>query len=345
MDKLQKGLGKLLSCVLALCLMLTVPAALAEDLQTELESVYPLLDLVCSAASQLDDGLATLSPDFPMSQEMAGALFAIGSAIPATKMPAASDAAAQTQYLQSNFSEGTVFGVTAAEGFVPAEGYTGFRPMASDTGAEAGSIQVVGEVYHAAKPYRDLTADEKLAAKWDEPAVFLLKTDDTALFGYRIISFSFGSVISMESVMADYFTSILMEYENNSLGFSVQYPALFDEDTLTDDESGLYGKLPSGEASFFATRKTNDAADTMDSLKAKLEQQPNVKSVAINADFGYLTVQTLSEDGTVSFDVYIVTADYLYQANLTYKQEFADKYQMYTTYLENSFIAFEVSVG
>ena len=45
------------------------------------------------------------------------------------------------------------------------------------------------------------------------------------------------------------------------------------------------------------------------------------------------------------FDVYILTDKYIFQAELSYKKELAAIYQMYTTYLENSFSVDEVSVG
>ena len=346
MQKRQKGFPKVLSCMLAICLLCAaIPAALGENLQTELEGVYPLLDLVCSAAAQTDDGVSTLSPDYPMSQEMVNTLFSIGGAIPATRMDATMDAGARKQYLLANFSESTVPEPESMNPVSPEAGYTGFRPMASDAGAEEGSIQVVGEVYHAAKPYAELTAEERLNVTWDEPAVFLLKSDATAMFGYRVISFSFGSVIDLEGVMSDYFTSILVEYENNSLGFSVQYPAAFEEDMLTEDENGIAGKLPNGKASFFVKRGANSESQTLEGLKASLEQQPGVVRAEINSDFGYLTVQSVSDDGFVSNDLYIATDDFIYQSNLTYHQDVAQDYQMYTMYMENSFIVFEVSVG
>ena len=158
-------------------------------------------------------------------------------------------------------------------------------------------VQVVGEVYHAAKPYGELTNEERLAVQWDEPAVFLLKADPAAMFGYRVVSFSFGSVIDLESVMSDYFTSILVEYQNDNLGFSVQYPAAFEESTLTEDENGIAGKLADGKASFFAKRAANGDAQTLEGLRDALAQQPGVLQATLNQDYGYLTVQSVSEDG------------------------------------------------
>lgn len=342
MRKLQKG--TFLSCILALCLLMTAaPAALAQDIQAELEGVYPLLDLVCSAAAQMGGGVASVSPDYPISPEMTSALASIGATLPATRMP--SDPAGLTEYLQANFSASSVPEAAELTPLAPAEGYIGFRPMASGAGAEAGSVQVVGEVYHAAKPYGELTNEERLAVQWDEPAVFLLKADPAAMFGYRVVSFSFGSVIDLESVMSDYFTSILVEYQNDNLGFSVQYPAAFEESTLTEDENGIAGKLADGKASFFAKRAANGDAQTLEGLRDALAQQPGVLQATLNQDYGYLTVQSVSEDGFVSYDLYIVTEAYVYQANLTYHQDVADEFQLYATYMENSFIVFEVSVG
>ena len=45
------------------------------------------------------------------------------------------------------------------------------------------------------------------------------------------------------------------------------------------------------------------------------------------------------------FDVFVVTEQYIYQAELSYLTTLMSQYSMYNTYLENSFVVNELSQG
>ena len=65
----------------------------------------------------------------------------------------------------------------------------------------------------------------------------------------------------------------------------------------------------------------------------------------LHEEFSSATVGYMTDDGYRVFDVYIVTDQYIYQAELKYKKDLAYTYEMYTSYLENSFAVDAVSVG
>ena len=52
-----------------------------------------------------------------------------------------------------------------------------------------------------------------------------------------------------------------------------------------------------------------------------------------------------TEDGYYVFEVYIVTDRYIYQAELRFLSSLMSQYSMYTSYLENSFVANELYQG
>ena len=65
----------------------------------------------------------------------------------------------------------------------------------------------------------------------------------------------------------------------------------------------------------------------------------------INEESQYGTVAYTTEDGYYVFEVYIVTDRYIYQAELRFLSSLMSQYSMYTSYLENSFVANELYQG
>ena len=340
---------RLIAWALTLCLMLgLVGAAGATQSQTsDFDALKPFMDLVASAAMSAADEPevvgneeTTLTPTFIAA--FFNAALNRGAAFGVTEdMLANPDQ--QTAYLQKVFVAKlpTLEPIAKTE---PVNGYIGFQPVTLTTGSDS-DVQIVGELYWSAKPMSELTDDEYKDITWLDRAVYGFRADANAMNGYLLTGFSVGSELNMEAAMQTYTESILVEYINTSLGFSVLYPSVFTDDLLTEDDSGVSAKLPDGSVSFFVKRAENaTAANLKDYVDVIANGLPNAK-LTLNEAFSSATLAYNTEDGYSVFDVYIVTDKYVYQAELSYKKELAPTYQMYTAYLENSFAVDEVSVG
>ena len=125
----------------------------------------------------------------------------------------------------------------------------------------------------------------------------------------------------------------------------MQYPSVFTDDMLVEDGDGVSAKLEDGSVSFFAKRVENASQANLNDYVGVIANGLTGSKSNINDTFNYGTVTYDTEEGFTVFDVYIVTDKYIYQAELSYRKDLAPTYQMFTAYLENSFLVYEVSVG
>ena len=67
----------------------------------------------------------------------------------------------------------------------------------------------------------------------------------------------------------------------------------------------------------------------------------------LGVDVGTTGTKTIlfTEDGRAVFEVYIVSSDYIYQAQLSYLTSLMSEFGMYNAYMENSFVVNELSQG
>ena len=74
-------------------------------------------------------------------------------------------------------------------------------------------------------PIEQMSIADYQTLTWEEErGIFTLRTDDTALGGYRIEGFSVGTELLLEVQLMDYTNAILMEYSNSKLGFFGSVP-------------------------------------------------------------------------------------------------------------------------
>ena len=85
----------------------------------------------------------------------------------------------------------------------------------------------------------------------------------TALGGYRVDGFSVGSELLMEVQLQDYTNTILVEYSNSKLGFSLLYPSLFQEANFTEDATGVSATLPTAARASPPSARTTPAASSL----------------------------------------------------------------------------------
>lgn len=333
---------KLLSLLLTICLLVGAAPAFAQS--ADFEALMPLMDLVSAAALNSPNAPESVpGADGTLSETFVDAFIKIGQEWGAQLGITAdmlANPSAQADLL------GKLFAAQLPElKTVEVEeiaGYTGFHPVTVNTMDDAG-VQIIGEVYLAEKPMAQLSEAEYTSIQWLDRAVFTFQSDASAQNGFRLTGFSVGTDLTFEDALQGYFEEICVEYESK-LGFSLLYPAVFDDTLLTEDESGVSAQLADGSASFFARREENvNGALLADYVAAAAAGLPGSRA-SVHEDMQYATL-AYTADGYAVFNVYIVTADYVYEAQLKYLVSLMSEYSMYNAYLENSFGATELSQG
>lgn len=343
--------NKFLAWLLVICLMMSgLSGALAQGTASlsDFDALQPIMNLIAGAAVAVGDEPELIpGAEGTLSNAFVDAFFRLGTTADASLGITADmlgDTAKQAEYLSKIFAAKapTLQPIAQAE---PSTGTIGFYPMTVNTATDADGIQIIGELYFAEKPIKEMTEAEYLDVVWLERAIYTFQSDPSAQNGFRLTGFSTGTEFNVELAMQGYFEEILVEYVNTALGFSIQYPSAFTDDLLVEDGSGVSAKLPDENVSFFVKRVENASKASLESHVGVIANGiPGSKS-QINEEFRYATVTYSTADGNTVFDVYIVTDKYIYQAELSFPTQLSNQYSMYTTYLENTFMVDEVSVG
>ena len=341
---------RLSALVVTLCMLLgCVGGAMAQG--ADLEPLYPLMDLVCAAAleAQGDDVYSMVVPDsegeltpvfvdaFIRLGQTRGAALGITEAM-------MTDTMAQMQFLSTVFAAQlpTLSAVISAESEPK---YIGFRPGTVNNTGENQTLQIIGEIYTADKPLAQLTDQEAASITWLDRGIFTFQSDSSALNGFRLMGFSTGTDLNMEEAFMTYAADTVTEYVDSQLGFTISYPAVFDDTMLQEEQNGVNAELPDKSASFFVHRIDNsDQSELQGYVDILAKGLPGAVS-AINEQNGYGTLVYATDDGYTVFDIYVVTEKYIYQAELRYLTEKSKEFSMYNTYLENSFVVAEGGQG
>ena len=340
----------ILALAMAFCLLvgaMTVAGA-TQAQPSDFDALKPLMDLVASAAETAggEEPEVVGNEETTLTTAFIARFLSLGLAAGdqfGVTTDVLNNTDQQAAYLAKVFVA-KLPALTAITPSVAANGYIGFQPVTVNTGSDS-DVQIVGELYYGAKPMSEMSDADYRDIQWLDRAVYSFRADANALSGYLLTGFSVGSELNMEEAMQTYTDTILVEYFNQPLGFSILYPSVFNDDTLVEDDSGVSAKLPDGNVSFFVRRTDNTANSNLkDYVDVIANGIANAKST-INEELQSATVAYETEDGFLVHDVYIVTDKYVYQAELSYKKELASTYQMYTLYLDNSFSVDEVSVG
>jgi hypothetical protein len=344
MKKLFRGA---LALLMTLCLLLVGAAAAENAPAVELEALYPLMDLVCAAGMDPATGAAIVVPDSEGMLEIdfvdAFIRLAQERGVLGVTADTMTDTAAQTQLLRSIFAAQLpkTETVVAAQ---PSTQYIGFKPVTVNTTGEEGVLQIVGEMYMAPTAIDQLADDAFTQVIWLDRAIFTFRSDAEAYGGFRLTGFSGGLNLNVEEEMQAYSESIVVEYVNTSLGFMVLYPAVFTDDLLVEDTTGVSASLPDGSVSFFARRTENAEGAKLAQYVAGVAANRTGALIDVNEELCYGSV-SYTEDGYAYYDVYVVTEKYVYQAQLKYLTTLMSEYSMYNTYLLNSFGVDELAAG
>ena len=325
-----------------------VPAASAVAPTTsDFDALTPLMDLLASVAMVMGESFQSVSgAEGTLDGAFIDAFLVLGmNTAPSLGITEAmlADPAQQAQYLSKIFSA-QIPELKALAKRDPFNGYIGFRPVTVNTAAETGGIQIVGEIYWAPKPLSELT--DYAEVQWqDERAIYTFQEDAAAMNGFLLAGFSKGTDLSMEHAVQGYFDEIVVEYVNSQLGFSVHYPSVFTDDLLVEDATGVSASLPDGSATFFAKRIENTNSADLNSYITGIAGGIPGAQFDVKEDFHYATLTYTTAEGNIVFDVYIVTDNHIYHAQLSYPGTQNDKFHMYKTYMENTFMATDVIVG
>lgn len=355
----KHALLRTLALLLILSLSLASIGALAEGQavpqnqnsanMADFEALYPLMDLVSTAAMYAGDGSepinlpgegGTLTVAFTDAFFKAGQLMGASVGVTADML---ANTQAQAELLGKIFAAA----VPALEPVTVTDGinkYIGFHPVTVNNATANGGIQIMGELYIADKSINAMSDEDFANVQWLDRAIFTFQSDPTALNGFRLTGFS-GTEMDMEEALQTYFEEIVVEYVNANLGFTVLYPALFTDEMLVEDADGVSARLPDESASFFAKRVDNVNGASLTDYVGIIANGITGSASSINEELNCGTVSYTTQDGYSVFDVYIVTDKYIYQAELSYLKTKMSEYSMYTSYLENSFVVDEVSVG
>ena len=345
---MNRGVQKVFSMLLILCMCLglcTVAAAQSTNV-ADFEALVPLMDLVCSASEyspnapeSVPGAEGQLTVSFTDAFFKVGAIY--GSEVGITE-DMLTDTAAQAGLLNQIFAAQ----LPQLEKVIVTDdvnGFFGFHPVTVNT-TDGANIQIIGEMYLADKPMREMTEADYANVTWIDRAVFTFQSDASAMNGFRLVGYSVGTDLALEDAMQNYFEEIAVEYESK-LGFTVLYPAVFSDEMLVEDENGVSATLPDGSASFFAKRVENVNGASLTDYVSIIANGISGSIPYVNEEMQYGTVSYTTDDGYAVFDVFALTDKYIFQAELSYLTTLMNQYSMYNAYLQNSFVINELSQG
>ncbi len=220
------------------------------------------------------------------------------------------------------------------------ERYCGVRPMAVDESGDGRAVRILGDVYLADAQLEQLTPEQYAQVEWlDRRAVVELRWENG---GWQVTSFSLDAELEMEQAAQEYFASAMMEYVNPEKGFSILYPAVFDESAVTLEANGLSGQVEG--ASFRVNCTANEAGWTTESFLEHQKQETPGAETNINDITG--TGRLIAHwEGSTLVRIAIVTPEHIYQAELRYDQGMSKEFSLYSDYMMHSFTVDEMGLG
>ncbi len=341
MLKKRNALAVLLALMLAMCGL--VPCAQASDLN----AITPLVDLTAAAAMRVGETPETITEDGTLSEAFVYNFFLLGQNMDTPlgiTSNMLSDTAAQKAYLKESFACNipTLSGIISAN---ESYDYIGVQVMSAEMSADGQTMSIIGNLYEASDRLEQLTEEEYAKVRWlDKRAVLTFAKNDNAPLGWKVTTFSVNAELDMEATTQTYFNETMSEYINSTLGFAIQYPAEFTEDTLTESADGISGQLADGTASFFAKKTSNTSSWTVEKIIQAWQEHDASAETSINEASGCGRV-VIQEDGKTVVNIYLVTEQWVYQAQLSYDSSHAAEFSLYSDYMMNSFSADEMGIG
>lgn len=164
-----------------------------------------------------------------------------------------------------------------------------------------------------------------------------LRAAEDAPLGWRVARITRSDAPLIEALLDVFFSSILVEYIHTDNGYTIQYPAIFPEDSVMETDAGLQAALPDESASFAVARRDNPDHLTLELL---LEQERALypdADISVNAFTGCGRVVAEDEQGMIHAVLLLVSRETIVQAELNYIPARAAELSPYVDYMENSF--------
>lgn len=337
----RKAAALLMSAVLLLSMLLT--GAYAES-AADLGGAMPLVDLTVSSAVRVgeypefvaEDGF--VSTAFTQNFFRDGVSFGIG-----ITDDMAADTEKQAAYMEKVFIPGAAELAAVEDTNAPAD-YIGLYPISRSFDESTGMGVVIGNVYSAPAAYDKLTAAQMKDLHWmDLRMLVSVAIDPESPAGWRMLAFNWDAPAIIDAVQ-EYMDANMLEYVNADAGYSILYPAAFDESAAAETETGLEGKLPDGKATFFV--KSGESANGKEAEDIVRAMAEGDDSADFSNDFiGTWRVVRTDENGNARMNLVIVYGDVIYEAELCYASELALEYSLFSDYMMNSFTVDEIGVG
>lgn len=216
--------------------------------------------------------------------------------------------------------------------------YCGVRSMATDWNEDMDAFRWLVEVYLADGQLEKLTPEQYAQVEWlDQRAVVELRKDEN---GWKVTSFSLDAEWEMEMAAQGYFASTMMEYSVD--GFSIQYPAVFGEESVVFTEAGVSGAIEG--ASFKAEILLNSQHMTTETILSARKQEISGAEANMNEYTGVGQLTAMVDDRYIVYMV-LATGEKVYQAELCYDQSLVKDFMLYGEYMLNSFSVSEAGNG
>ncbi|MBQ8653921.1 MAG: hypothetical protein IJ507_03205 [Clostridia bacterium] len=341
---MRNMLRRIAAAVCALCLL--SGAALGAD-AADFTTLMPLLDLTASAALRVGENPEEITPECALSPAFVQNFFLLGQEADAKLgigPELLGDPGGQKQYLASVFDAAlpALDTIDAADG---GYAYVGVQPMASEM-SDDGVMTLYGDLYQAEGPLIGLDETQYLETAWlGLRAVAQARRDAQSPGGWRIISLVFESAAVADGGEWGYFDETMSEYQNEALGFSIQYPTLFMQGSVTENADGVSGQLADGSASFRVQRRANEQSVTLLGYAEDMLNRYADASMSLNDVSCTVRITHQREDGQTQVDMAIVTEGWIYEAQLCYAPGLAESFALYSEYMLNSFMADELGIG
>lgn len=211
----------------------------------------------------------------------------------------------------------------------------GLQVMSIDLDEDGDAAMVIGQLYA-------IDAQQNMRYL-DARAVAEIQRSDASPLGWQLHRFVIGQELLMEDAAQEYFSGMTVEYYNAACGFAIQYPAIFPEESILEDQTGVNASLPDTGVSFFARRE--EKTQTIDALLKEKKQE--IPSLETNMDemTGCVRTRYVTGEGQVVIDFYLEGETAVYHAGLIFPEEAQAEYAPYVEYMMNSLTADELGLG
>ena len=310
---------------LALAGMLSIAPALglAESVEDfDPSQVQPLLDAVTSAALGAEETVETLGEDTAVTEDF---LIRLLKALKDYGIEA--DADTLNHLIAMPLSTGNASAEAAVELLT-------LRVLTADVSEAGDAVMLIGEVVD----------NSGQALPEAGQVVIELRADAASPVGWKLYRFTLNDSALLEAVTESYLAGLTVEYINTAFGYSIQYPAIFPQEQITEIPTGIQAALADDSASFSVSRLDNANSLTLDALLEQEQAMNPGTEIFVNEITG--SGFSVFHDETVThIAIYLVSDAYIYQAELNYLSALEEEFAQYAQYMLNSFSADELGLG